>query len=129
MKNIDIIRQGYQDFAEGNADAVLAVFHSEIKWDECESFPYVEGDGIYHGPGEVAQNVFAQLPNYFDDFQIEIDELIDGGDSVVMKGLYSGIWKPTGKKFRANAAHIWTLKDGKVTHFFQAVDSATIMNP
>jgi len=128
MKNIDIVKQGYQNFAEGNAEAVLAVFHPNIEWNECESFPYVTGDGIFHGPNEVVQNVFAKLPEYFDNFQIEIDELIDGGERVVMKGHYSGTWKPTGKKFRANAAHIWSLKDGKATHFFQAVDSATIMN-
>lgn len=129
MKNIDIIRQGYQHFAEGNAEAVLAVFHPEIVWEECESFPYVENDGTYHGPGEIAQHVFAQLPNYFDNFQIEVDEFIDGGEKVVMKGHYSGSWKKTGKKFRANVVHVWALQDGKATHFFQAVDTATIMNP
>jgi ketosteroid isomerase-like protein len=45
-----------------------------------------------------------------------------------MQGFYEGVYKPTGKKFKANAVHIWTVKDGKVTHFFQAVDTATIIN-
>jgi len=45
-----------------------------------------------------------------------------------MEGYYVGTWKETGKKFKANAAHIWTVKNDLATRFFQAVDSATIIN-
>jgi hypothetical protein len=45
-----------------------------------------------------------------------------------MVGHYTGIWKATGRKFKANATHTWTFKNGKATHFFQAVDTAEIIN-
>lgn len=106
MKNLEIIQKGYQHFSEGNVDAILEAFYPDIVWDECESFPFVKGDGIYHGPREILQNVFTKLPDYFDNFQIEVDELIDGGDKIVMKGHYAGTWELSRKKFRANATHV-----------------------
>ena len=45
--------------------------------------------------------------------------LFGSSDRVVMMGHYTGTWKETGKKFRANATHVWKLKDGKATHFFK----------
>jgi ketosteroid isomerase-like protein len=35
MNNIEFLKKGYQYFAEGNIDAVLAFFHPEIEWNEC----------------------------------------------------------------------------------------------
>ena len=45
-----------------------------------------------------------------------------------MAGHYMGVSKETGKEFKANATHVWTVKDKKATHFFQAVDTAEIIN-
>ena len=129
MNNVDLIKQGYQNFAEGNVEAVLANFHPEIVWDECSGFPYAKGDGISIGPNAVVQDVFAQIPQYFDNFQVDIRELFGSGEKVVMVGYYTGTWKGTGKVFKANATHVWTVKDGKAVHFFQAADTAEIINP
>ena len=129
MNNVDLVKKGYQNFAEGNIEAVLGLFHPEVVWDECTGFPYVSGDGIYIGPNAIVQGVFAQIPENYEGFQVEIRELFGSGDKVVMVGYYTGTWKETGKAFKANATHVWTIKDGKATHFFQAVDTAEIMNP
>ena len=110
-------------------EAVLANFHPEVVWDECTSFPYVSGDGIYVGPQAIAQDVFAQIPQYMDNFQVDVREIFGCGDKVVMVGYYTDTWKATVKTFKANATHTWTIKDGKFTHFFQAVDTAEIINP
>jgi len=129
MDNVEIAKQGYQYFAEGNIEAVLGLFHPEIEWRECTGFPFVTGDGIYVGPTTIAQEIFARIPEYYDGFSIDIQELFGSGDKVVMVGYYIGVWKATGKKFKANATHVWTLKDEKITQCFQAVDTAAIINP
>lgn len=128
MDNVEILKQGYKFFAEGNIPAVLELFNSEIVWDECQGFPYIEGDGIFTGPQGIAQGVFSHIPENYNNFQIEIDELFGCDDRVVMVGHYTGVWKKTGKQFKANATHVWKFKDGKATQFFQAADSAEIMN-
>ena len=129
MDNVELVKQGYQYFAEGNVEAVLELFHPEMEWNECQGFPYVSGDGLFIGPNAVVQNVFAKIPEYMDGFQVDVQELFGSGDKVVMVGHYKGVWKTTGKGFKANATHVWTLKEEKATHFFQPVDTAEIINP
>jgi len=92
--------------------------------------PFVEGNGRFVGSQAVLQNVFGRFPAYLDNFQIDIQELISNSDGskVVMVGYYRGIWKATGKEFTANAIHVWTLANGKLTRFFQVVDSAAMIN-
>jgi ketosteroid isomerase-like protein len=121
MNNVELVKQGYQYFAEGNVEAVLALFHPEMEWNECKGFPHIAGDGLFIGPDAIVQGVLALI-------HIDIQELFGTGDKVVMVGHYQGVWKATGKKFNANATHVWTVKDEKATHFFQAVDTAEIVN-
>ena len=39
-------------------------------------------------------------------------------------GVYVGTNTSTRNPFKANATHIWTVKNGKMIRFFQAVDTA-----
>jgi len=127
MTNLQIIQQAYQAFAEGDIKGVTSVFDPNIEWNECQGFPYIQGEGIFIGPQAIVQNVFAKMPEHFEDFNVQVQELFACQDKVVMKGYYQGKWSATGKPFKANATHIWTMKDGKATHFFQAVDTGTIL--
>jgi ketosteroid isomerase-like protein len=129
MNNLEILKQGYKYFAEGNVEGVISMWQPDIVWAECAGFPFIGGDGIFVGADAIIAGVFARIPIDMDDFKIEISDFVDGGDKIVMVGYYTGIYKSTGKKFKANAAHTWTFKDGKISHFFQAVDTAIIVNP
>ena len=126
MTNVDVVKQAYSNFETGNVPAVLALFDPQIEWRECKGMPFVKDDGIYIGPEAIVTNVFMNLPVYFDGFNIAVSEVFGADDKVVMVGYYQGTNKATGNSFKANATHVWTLKDGKMTHFFQAVDTATI---
>lgn len=129
MNKVELVQKGYQHFSEGNFVALLELFHPDIIWDECQGFPFIAGDGIFKGPEAVLQGVFSQLPIHYDGFRIDIVELFGSGEKVVMVGHCRGTYKATGKPFRANATHVWTVKNGKLVHFFQAVDTAEIINP
>ena len=129
MDNVEIVKQGYQYFSEGNIEAVLALFQPELEWDACKGLPYISGDNLFIGPSAVAQNVFAKIPESIDSFHINVLDFFGSGDKVVMVGHYRGVYRETGKEFKANATHVWTMKDGEATHFFQAVDTAEIIKP
>jgi len=126
MTNVDVVKQAYSNFETGNVPAVLALFDPQIEWKECKGMPFVKDDGIYIGTEAIVTNVFMNLPVYFDGFNIAVSEIFGADDKVVMVGYYQGTNKATGNPFKANATHVWTIKDGKMTHFFQAVDTATI---
>jgi len=128
MSNIEMVKIAYEHFATGNIRAVLAMFAPDVVWMQCPGFPWIEGDGIFTGAEAIMQNVFAPIPKQYDGFSIEVVDFIDGGDKIVMEGYYTGTFKATGKPFRANAAHIWTIKDGKAARIFQCVDVASIVN-
>ena len=129
MDNVELVKEGYKLFAKGDIEAVSALFHPEIEWNGSQGFPYLDGDGIFIGPSAIAQNVFAKIPQHYDGFHIDIKELFGSGDKVVMVGQYKGVYKATGKEFNANATHVWTIKDGKATKYFQAADSAEMIKP
>jgi ketosteroid isomerase-like protein len=127
MNNIARIKKAYQDFAKGNVEAALSVFDPNVIWDECTGFPFVTGDGIFKGIEAIDQGIFMKMPEYYDSFKFEIDEVIEAGNKIIMQGHYIGKWALSGKEFKANAVHIWTLKDGKAIHMFEAADTAEIV--
>ncbi|MCY1722608.1 nuclear transport factor 2 family protein [Prolixibacteraceae bacterium Z1-6] len=129
MSNLETLKKGYQFFAEGNLEEVIKMWNDDIVWEQCVGFPFVEGNGKFVGPQSIVENIFSHLPEYYDDFNIEINDFVDAGDKIVMVGHYTGVYRPTGKKFKANATHTWTFRDGKTASFFQAVDTAAIINP
>src|ERR1700729_3674767 len=108
MTNLEKIKQGYSHFSTGNVAAVLALFDPTIEWNECKGMPFAKGDGVSIGPEAVINDVFMNLPVFFDGFNIAINELFAAGDKVVMEGYYQGTNKATGNPFKANATHIWT---------------------
>jgi hypothetical protein len=128
MTNVDLVKKFYSLSAAGDIATALSLFDPAIEWRECKGMPFVKDDGIYIGPKAIVKNVFMQLPVFFDGFNIAIKEIFGADDKAVMIGYYQGMNKTTGKPFKANATHVWTLKDGKLTEFFQAVDTDTINN-
>ena len=123
MSNIDSIKQVYQAFAEGDVPTVLGALSPEIDWTEAEGFPYA---GTYHGPRAVLEGVFMRLGSEWNGFAAIPDEFIDGSDTVVVLGKYSGTYKKTGKSFQANFAHVWKMQDGKPIRFIQYVDTLLV---
>lgn len=123
MSNLDVVKAVYQAFAEADVPSVLGFLSPDIDWTEAEGFPLA---GTYHGPNSVLTGVFMRLGTEFVGFAAVPEEFIDGGDSVVALGKYSGTYKATGKSFEANFAHVWKLQDGKAIRFIQYVDTLMV---
>lgn len=127
MNNQAIVQQAYQDFGQGNIPGVLAVFDDNIKWMGATGFPFYDGESVVVGPQNILQKVFARIPEFFDDFGIEIQQIYESDQTVIVESLFSGTWKASGNAFKANGVTIWDLKDGKVQRAFEAVDTGAIM--
>ena len=119
------IQSLYEAFAKGDVPTVLGCLAADIAWTESEGFPYGYG-GTYHGPTAVLDGVFMRLATEWDSFTAVPAEFIDGGDSVVALGTYSGQYKATGKRFSAPFAHVWKLRDGKAYRFTQYTDTQLV---
>ena len=123
MNNLSSIKAVYKAFATGDIPTVLGTLSSDIAWTEAEGFPY---GGTYHGPRAVLEGVFMRLGSEWDGFAAIPDEFIDGGDTVVVLGKYSGKYKATGKSMHVNFAHVWKMQDGKAAQFIQYVDTLLV---
>ena len=125
QENVQIMKDAYAAFAEGNVPAVVAVMDPEIEWNEAENFPYSEGNP-YVGPDAVVNGVFARLVGEWEYWKLDVRELLDAGDTVVAMGYYDAKNKATGTEIHAQFAHVWRLSGGKVKHFQQYADTAQV---
>jgi len=123
MSNAELIRGLYEAFAAGDIPTVMGALDENISWTEAEGFPY---GGTYVGPVAVAENVFIKLGTEWDGFAVVPERIVDGGETVVGLGNYSGTFKETGKSMKVPFAHVWDIRDGKVVKFVQHTDTAMV---
>ncbi len=118
----DFVKGLYDAFARGDVGTVLAALDAEIEWREAENYPYSAGNP-YVGPQAVVEGVLKPLTADVDGFTIHPANFIDGDDTVVVEGRYTGRFKASGTAFDAQFAHVWQLRGGKVVRFQQYTDS------
>ena len=123
MSNLDKIKAVYDAFAKGDIPSVLEALSADVDWTEAEGFPY---GGTYHGPKAVLEGVFMRLGTEWHRFAAVPHEFIDGGDTIVALGKYSGTYKLTNKSLSADFAHVWKLREGKAVRFVQYVDTLLV---
>ena len=123
MGNKKIIEDLYAAFAKGDIPTVLGGFAADIEWNEAEGFMY---GGQYIGPNAILENVFMKFGTEWEGFSVVANQIVDGGDTIVGLGTYSGKYLPTGKSMSVPFAHVWTMKNGKVAKFDQYTDTLVI---
>ena len=121
-QGVDIVKGVYAAFGRGDVAAVLGAFDPGISWREADGFLYAGGNP-YIGPQAIAQGVFQRIVTDVDGFNLSVENVIDGGDTVVTEGRYRGTMKSTGTAVDAQFAHVWQIRDGKVVRFQQYTDT------
>src|SRR4051812_15570290 len=94
IKNGEIIKSLYENFATLKIPAVLSTFDPQVSWTEAEGFMY---GGTYVGPDAILENVFKRLGEEWEGFNAAPEKIVDGGNTVVAFGMYSGKYLKTGK--------------------------------
>jgi uncharacterized protein len=122
-ENRKTIEGMYDAFGRGDIATVLAGLDPDIEWWEAENFIYADGNP-YIGPQGVLQGVFARLGGEWEGFAVSAKEVLDAGETVVGQGYYSGKFRQTGRDVRAQFAHVFTFRNGKVVKFQQYTDTA-----
>lgn len=123
MSNVELIRNLYSAFAQGDVPAVLGAMDAGIEWTEAEGFPY---GGTYTGANAILENVFMKLGSEWEGFSAVPGEFLDAGDNIVALGNYSGKYNTSGKNMKVPFAHVWTLRDGKIVKFVQYTDTLKV---
>lgn len=102
---------------------MLADLADDVQWTEMAGFPCA---GTHVGPLQVAGKVFQALGTEWDGYAFKLERLVDGHDTIVGIGDYSGIYRQTGKAMQARVVHVWELEGGKVRRFEQFTDTLLV---
>ena len=122
MSNTDSLKEGYEAFGRGDLEGATATFSDNIRWENPEA-PQMPNNGVTEGKDAVKQ-LFAELGNYWESFNITPDEFIESGDTVVVLSHSTSKGKDTGKEVKLPWVHVWRYSDGKVTEVQALTDTA-----
>ena len=122
QENVQLVRDLYEAFSKGDVATVLGRMDQSIEWREAENFVYADRNP-YIGPQAVLDGVFMRLGSEWDGFTVSPEEWLDAGNHVVVLGTYSGTHKATGRKVRAQFAHVWAVRGQRVVRFQQYTDT------
>lgn len=112
-ENVQIVRRAYEHFRETGEPAGHLMSPDFVwdmstfrDWPERQTYEGIEGTREFLGDWVSA----------WEDWRLEVEQLIDGGDGVVAIVRQSGRSKTTGLPVDMRFAQVWTLADGKETH-------------
>lgn len=121
--NAQRIQSLYDSFASGDVPTVLGSFDPNIVWIEADNINYADRNP-YRGPQAIAEGIFMRIGQDWNNFRVNVEQLIDGGENVVALGRYTATNKNTGQPLNAQFVHVWSLRDGKIVRFQQYADTA-----
>jgi hypothetical protein len=123
--NVDVVKGAYDAFARGDIQGLIGLLDESVEWRVPDSLPF---GGTYRGHEDMGR-FFSQLPEHFEELQVEPEEYVDAGDGLVIaRGRHRGRGKATGRELESEFAMFWTVRDGKAVRFHEYQDSAATLS-
>ena len=124
QENVELVRHFY-DQARETPDAVWDIFDEEVWWElDPAALALPDFPPVSRGPGGVRQ-FFDRLVSAFEDWDYEVEERIEGDDSVVLRVHQWGRGKGSHAPVEARFWQVWIMRGGKavrVTHHIAKAD-------
>ena len=124
MSALKTVQSFYAALAQGDVSGLVALLGPELTWTEAEGFPYYSG--TWRSPQEVVEKLLIPLSRDWVGFSATPLENVVDGDRVVTFGFYSGTAKATGRAMKAEFAHDWITRQGKIVSFRMYADTALV---
>lgn len=123
QENVNLIRDLYAAYSRHDTDAFFAMLDPDVEWVFADNFIYADVNPRI-GRDAFSKGSLRRLETDWEDgFEGVPDEILDAGENIIGLGHYVGVHKGTGKRLRAQFAHIFTLANGKVTRWRQYLDT------
>ena len=122
-ENVEIIRRGYELYAEGDLEGVAALFAADAEVADTAGLGASElAPGTRRGP-EGFVRVIEEAREAFEDFRTEPEDFIDAGDVVIVPARISGRGRTSGATQEAHLV-LMSLRHGKVIRIEWCSDRA-----
>ena len=110
--NAELLRRGYDAFAEGDIATVLGLFADDIVWHVPGRSPL---SGDYGGHEEVMGFFQRSMELSGGTLRVEADEILADGERVVVLTTVSA--ERNGHSWSSPEVHVWRVVDGKAVEF------------
>jgi len=121
--NVVLVRSLYEAFQRGDSETIAGAMSADAIWQVMGSPADYPTIGGWTGPAGV-RDFLRLLAETQEAIEFNANEFIGGADHVVAIGHYEWKVRKTGNTLEAEWCHVFTLANGKVTHFREFTDTA-----
>jgi ketosteroid isomerase-like protein len=120
--NIALVKRAYEALEADEVDRFLEFCSRDIDWVYPSSAALSYG-GHWHGHEGVRR--FLEAHDSAEEIlEFVTADVVAGRDKVVVQGHYKGRVKPAGGEWETDFMHVLTVREGKITRFTAAFDTA-----
>jgi ketosteroid isomerase-like protein len=119
-RTVEIVRRMYDAYVRGDFELSLSYLDPEIEFSQPAEEP---GGGTYRGHDGVVQ-AFVNWTGAWEDYRVEIEDLIDCGDHVLANTWHRGRGKGSGVEVELQIFQLWTVRKDKVVRARMYYDEA-----
>lgn len=117
----ETVRDFYNKLSASDVPGALGLLAPDVEWTTMWHYR-VQG----RGPEKVAEGLLKPLSAEWKSFSLVPEEFITQDSTVVSLGVFTGVHGMTNKTSKARYAHVWTVRDGRITSFRQYIDTLAI---
>ncbi len=115
--------QIWYEAAPLDVERMKEVLHPDVEFKVCQGWP---NGGTFHGHDGVLGDFFPGAARAWERIRPEIDQVVEAGDTYVVRGRYVGAASPTRIPFSVEFVHIWRVADGRLISLHQIADTAIL---
>ena len=114
QENVELVRQGYAAFAQGDIEAALAMLHPDIQIEDHDRS--LETPTTYRCRDGFLR-LFATVNEGFSDVRYIPEDLTEVGDRVLVEVRRTGRGTASGAQVDERQFHVWDVVAGRAVRF------------
>jgi len=122
--NRRLVRRGYELFAKGDIDGMLALHSPDSVWHIPGVAPWA---GTYRGHDAI-RSLIATLTAQVELLEFRPEKFLADADKVVVLGKVRGRVRATGRTYDSEFAEVLTIANGKMIAFDEYIDTLAVAN-
>ena len=118
QENVEIVRRAfaYEIYGVGDRAEAQAIFDPHVVMNPSDEGPSYGFDAM--------RADWERWTSVFEDLRVTVEEIIDGGDQVVVVAHHEGLGQKSGVKVDTRFYEVYTLREGKVSRVDEFTEKA-----
>jgi ketosteroid isomerase-like protein len=108
--NVEVVRRVFELFDRGETEALLQYVDPAMETVEGTELPGADSYVGHAGLGRAVDH----WASHWDDFRLELTELIDAGSEVVAVTRHQGTGRTSGVAVEARVSYVFTVEEGRL---------------